>query len=119
MVKEIKDVNEIKAITGLSHDEKETCICIAYDDTFASLTTNDNTWISKMKTCFQINKQEFICVQQSDEKSGEIYSYTFTFPKKYVSIRSKKVERKAFTEEQKAAAAERLKLGRAKKKATD
>lgn len=102
----IKSPDEIKTIYGVRNDEKETSISLVANDDMAILYTNDNVFLTKMKKRFAKNTTEFTCEEFFNSEDGEVYSYKFTFPKKYVSIRT---VTKEVSDEQRKAASKRFK----------
>lgn len=90
---------------GLTYEEQEICINATRDEDMATAYCSDRTWITKLDKLVQNSPNLFKVV--AEDENGK----TYEFPKKLISIRSSFVKRE-MTEEQRRAAAERLKKAR-------
>lgn len=88
--------------TRLSRNEQETIICFNQSDNTACISTFKNNWIKKLKTYVQEYPDD-VTLDREDPYG----SYTFTVPKKCISLRSPK--KREISEEQKQAMSERAK----------
>ena len=100
------------SITGITVDEQETVIVFSRDGKTASVETTDSTVFTKLKKCAATSPDEWVLTNVTQEQ-GEtdpmrLSSVCFECPKKLISIRSKSVAPRELTEEERAAAAERL-----------
>lgn len=92
---------------ALSRYEQETVINFNAKEDAAELYTADPVWIRKMDKLIKQNPEQFK-PGKSERYEGKVIAKRYIFPKRFVTIRSKDIERK-MTEEQKRAAAERMK----------
>lgn len=111
---QITNVDEIKSITSLSKDERETTISFYEDEKTLSLVTSSNRMLTKLKKCMKENSNEYRCYLISEDENKEPTGYEFIFPTKYLKFTKKAREGRVFTEEEKKQAAERLKRAREK-----
>lgn len=93
---------------AISIDEQEICISASRNEDKATIYCSDSTWITKMDKLVQKSPELFKVISEND------ISKTYEFPKRLISIRSSIVTRE-YTDEQRAAMAERLALSRKKK----
>ncbi len=84
---------------SLSIDEQEIHINASRDEDFAIAYCSDSTWITKFDNLVKKSPDLFKVVTEND------VSKTYQFPKRLISIRS---TIKEMSEEQKRAAAERM-----------
>ena len=84
---------------GLSMEEQEIHIGASRDEDFAICYCSDSTWITKMDKLVAKSPELFKVIAEND------ISKTYKFPKRLISVRSSIRE---MTEEQKQAAAERM-----------
>ncbi len=94
----------------LSKYEQEVVISFSAADGTADIYTADPVWIRKLDKLVQQNPEQFI-PGKVETYQGEIVAKRYTFPKRFLSIRSKDVKRE-LTEEQKIELTERLRRGR-------
>lgn len=85
---------------SLSIQEQELHINASRDEEYATAYCSDGTWITKMDKLVRKSPDLFKVVAEND------ISKTYRFPKRLISIRS---TIKEMSEEQKLAAAERMK----------
>lgn len=97
-------------IKGLSAEEQETTVNISRADDFLTVYTSDNTYLTKLKKLVAANPNEWEIIEIIEAK-GVISGIKLKAPKNLVSFREKSVSRE-MSEEQRAAAAERLKSSR-------
>lgn len=95
----------------LSKYEQEVVISFSAADGTADLYTADPVWIRKLDKLVQQNPAQFV-PGKVETYQGEIVAKRYTFPKRFLSIRSKNPEKRELTDEQKAELTERLKRGR-------
>lgn len=84
---------------SLSIEEQEIHINASRDEDFATAYCSDSTWITKMDKLVKRSPDLFKVIAEND------VSKTYQFPKRLISIRS---TIKEMSEEQKQAAAERM-----------
>ena len=100
---------------GISLAEQETVINFYRTDDRMSIYTSDQTMITKLLSRVGENKSKsqagYLLVRE-DKIDGRIVGIEVTDPKTFRTLRSKKPERKPMTEEQKRAAADRLRKAR-------
>ena len=111
--KEVKrrvNINDL-VITGVSTDEQETTINYGRNDEEAEVYTSDNTVLTKIKNMFSSDDCEWKLKNVVKDRKGNVVSVFFSVPKKLISLRAKTVKSN-LTDEQRRAAAERLKNAR-------
>lgn len=101
----IEKVEDIVAINGLKSFEQETSINFYRDSDIAIISTTDNTYMTKIKALFEKNSKDYEI--WANMSGNNVDSYTIKMPKKLVSLRVATKSRN-MTEEQKQAAAERM-----------
>ena len=104
------NINDL-LITGVSADEQETTINFSRTDKEAEIYTSDNTVLTKIKNMFSSDDCEWKLKNVVKDRKGNVVSVFFSVPKKLISLRAKTVK-SSLTDEQKQAAAERLKNAR-------
>ena len=109
-VKRRMNINDL-VITGVSTDEQETTINFSRTDKEAEVYTSDNTVLTKIKNMFSSDDCEWKLKNVVKDRKGNVVSVFFSVPKKLISLRAKTVK-SSLTDEQKQAAAERLKNAR-------
>lgn len=88
--------------------EQETVIQYGREDDHATIYTSDSTRMTKLDRLCKESPEFYSLKEVAKDQDGHIVSKTYTLSdKKMVSFRGKKMSR-VMTEEQKAAAAERL-----------
>lgn len=89
---------------------KETSWNFISDDTVAYFSSSEQRWIAKIRKLAEQNPEEVIILKQPQENGGVIYAQV---PPKWLKVSPpRKVN---YTEEQRAAMAERLRQNRLKK----
>ena len=104
------NINDL-SITGVSADEQETTINYGRTDKEAEVYTSDNTVLTKIKNMFNSDDCEWKLKDVVKDQDRNIVGVFFAIPKKLISLRAKTVKSN-LTDEQKRAAAERLKKAR-------
>lgn len=95
-------------------DFKETVIGYLNVDDFATFSSGERKWVSKMLKLYETHKDEMKLIAHPDNNDGIIVVHV---PKKWLKVSPpRKVE---YTEEQRAALAERLAAARDKNKESD
>ena len=107
---QINNPEEIIPVVGLPGDEQEFTITASRNDKKIAIYVSDNTFLTKVKKAFAANPTGWTGYVVKN-KEGNPTGYFFETSKKYLTLRSKDRTRK-MTEEQRAAAAERLKRSR-------
>ena len=93
-------------MAGLSRHEQEVIINFNASEEMAELYTADPTWMRKLDKLVEQNPEQFKPGKVETYK-GNVVAKRYSFPKRFITIRSKdKVS--TMTEEQRRAAAERL-----------
>ncbi|MGN0362150.1 MAG: hypothetical protein ACI4ET_04845 [Bilifractor sp.] len=96
-------------------NEQETIITFSRDSDFAEIYTSDTTMRTKLHKLNSKNSKDWVLVKQDrDRVDHDIVSEIFRCPKRLISLR-RVVATRAYTEEQRQAAAERLKKARQSK----
>ena len=100
------------SIAGIPGDDQETVIVFSRGGETASVETTDSTVFTKLKKCAATSPDEWVLTNVTQEQ-GEtdpmrLSSVCFECPKKLISIRSKTVAPREMTDEERAAAAERM-----------
>lgn len=91
---------------GLSRYEQEVTIGFNAEEDTAEIYTADPVWIRKLDKLVEGNPEQF--KPGSVEKyQGKVISKRYTFPKRFITIRSKDMKRD-LTDEQRAEIAARL-----------
>lgn len=91
-----------------STDEQEVTITAYRGDERMSLWVSDNTMLTKVKRCMRANPEEWKLERVEWHKEGTVAGYEFSFPKKYLSFRTKTTTYE-LTDEQRAERAARFK----------
>ena len=89
--------------------EQEVIISLNAAEDTAEIYTADPVWIRKMDKLVQRNPEQFR-PGKVEAYQGEVVAKRYTFPKRFVSIRSKDVKQ-ALTDEQRAELAARFNRG--------
>jgi hypothetical protein len=91
-------------------DFKETCIEYLDADKYATFCSSETKWINKIRKLHDLRPNEVIIIKEPENNDGMLVSHV---PKSWMKI-SPPASRN-MTDEQRAAAAERLRLAREKK----
>lgn len=95
---------------ALTRYEQETIINFNAEEDTAELYTADPVWMRKLDKLLEQNPEQFK-PGRSEKYEGKIIAKRYILPKRFISIRSKDVERK-MTDEQKERAAQQLRDNR-------
>ena len=95
---------------GLSVNEQETVVNFERNTDKATVYTSDSTMLTKLHKLMEKNPKEWRLIDKG-RIDGDIVSETFECPKRLISFRTSTTSR-VMTEEQREAAAERLKKAR-------
>lgn len=94
-------------------NEQETVINLRRNEGKAIIYTSDTLMMSKLHRLHEKNSHDWICVKKdTDSMDHDVVSETWECPKNLISFKAMK---RTMTEEQRQAAAERLKRMREKK----
>lgn len=104
------NINDL-SITGVSADEQETTINYGRTDKEAEVYTSDNTVLTKIKNMFNSDGCEWKLKDVVKDQDGNVVGVFFIVLKKLISLRAKTMKSN-LTDEQRRAAAERLKKAR-------
>ena len=86
----------------VSNYERETLISFNEAEGTADMTTYNQAWIRKFDRLCEENPEQFKRVDWDTQKlDGKVISKRYTFPKRFITIRTKDVKRE-LTEEQRA-----------------
>ena len=91
----------------LSKYEQEVVISFSAADGIADIYTADPVWIRKLDKLVQQNPEQFI-PGKVETYQGEIVAKRYTFPKRFLSIRSKDTKQE-LTDEQREQRREQMK----------
>lgn len=97
---------------NLSKYEQEVVINFNAGEDIADLYTANPVWLRKMDKLVEKNPEQFKLIRV-DKHQGEIVAKRYTFPKRFVTIRSGDKKRE-LTEAQRKELAERMKQRRTK-----
>lgn len=95
--------------------EQETSVTFLRQENVMKIYTSDNTTLTDLKKKLRDNPSEWKCWEGPRNSDGTISGYFFEAPKDLLTFRTKTVSRE-MTEEQRQAAAERLRATRNKQK---
>ena len=95
---------------SLTAVERESVITFNAAEENADIYASDPVWIRKFDKLVEQNPEQFKVIQEF-KYEGKVVARRYTFPKSFLTVRSKKRENH-LTDEQKEAAAKRLLLGR-------
>lgn len=98
----------------VSTDEQEVTITAYRGDERMSLWVTDNTMLTKVKRCMRANPDEWKLERVEWHKVGTVAGYEFSFPKKYLSFRTKTTSFE-LSEEERAERAKKLNEAKLKK----
>ena len=93
-------------MTGLSRYEQEVTIGFNAAGDTAELYTADPVWMRKLDKLVEQNPEQFRS-ERSETYKEEVVAKRYSFPKRFITIRSKDVKRE-LTDEQRTELAERL-----------
>lgn len=93
-------------MAGLSRYEQEVTIGFNAAEDTAELYTADSVWMRKLDKLVEQNPEQFR-LGRTETCKGEVVAKRYSFPKRFITIRSRDVKRE-LTDEQRAELAERL-----------
>lgn len=99
---------------GLSIQEQETTVNFFRDSDLCTVYTSDSTVMTKLDKLVDSDASPWKLKEEYRLQNGELIGKTYETHKKLISFR-KNITIRDLTEEQKKAAAERMKIGRDKK----
>lgn len=105
------DLEEL-TITGNASDESEVCITALRSEEIAEIYTSDNVYLTKFKKLIEANPDTWKIVKVVERSDGTVSGVMLQAPKKCLSFRASEKTGRIMTDEQKAAAAERLRAAR-------
>lgn len=105
------DLEEL-AISGNASEESEVCVTALKSEDFADIYTSDNVYLTKFKKLVEANPDAWKIAQVVERPDGTVYGVMLRVPKKCLSFRAAERVGRAMTDEEKAAAAERLRAAR-------
>lgn len=105
------DLEEL-IISGNDSDESEVCITALKPEDFADIYTSDNVYLTKFKKLVEANPDAWKIVQVVERLDGTVSGVMLQAPKKFISFRAAERVGRVMTDEEKAAAAERLRAAR-------
>ena len=121
----IKSYNQYKAlkeydleeltISGNTSDESEVCVTALKSEEIANIYTSDNSYLTKFKKLIEINPDAWKITQVVERSDGTISGVMLRVPKKFISFRAVERVGRVMTDEEKTAAAERLRALRSNK----
>lgn len=105
------DLEEL-TISGNASDESEVCVTALKSEDIADIYTSDNVYLTKFKKLIEANPDAWKIIRVVERPDGTISGVTLQAPKKCLSFRAAERTGRIMTDEQKAAAAERLRAAR-------
>ena len=105
------DLEEL-AISGNDSEESEVCVTALKSEDFADIYTSDNVYLTKFKKFVETNPDTWKIVQVIERPDGTVSGVMLQVPKKCLSFRAAERVGRVMTDEEKAAAAERLRAAR-------
>ena len=108
------DLEEL-AISGNTSEESEVCVTALKSEDIANIYTSDNSYLTKFKKLIEINPDAWKITQVVERSDGTISGVMFRVPKKFISFRAVERVGRVMTDEEKTAAAERLRALRSNK----
>lgn len=93
---------------SLTAAERETCITFSEEDRTADLMTYNAIWMRKLDKLCKANPEQFRCIEADTQRiEGRIVGKRYTFPERFITIRTKDVKLN-LTDEQREAAREHM-----------
>jgi len=96
-------------------EEQEVVINFGRNDEFVTAYVTDRTWMTKLDKRVSENPQQFSVIEEHII-DGSLIGRTYKFPKKLITIRTKEILGREFSEEHKQALAEGLRKWREEQK---
>ena len=105
------DLEEL-TISGNASEESEVCVTALKSEDVADVYTSDNVYLTKFKKLIEANPDVWKITQVVERSDGTVSGVTLRIPKKCLSFRAAERVGRVMTDEEKAAAAERLRAAR-------
>lgn len=105
------DLEEL-TISGNASEESEVCITALKSEDVADVYTSDNVYLTKFKKLIEANPDVWKIAQVVERSDGTVSGVMLRIPKKCLSFRAAERVGRVMTDEEKAAAAERLRAAR-------
>ena len=105
------DLEEL-TISGNPSDESEVCVTALKSEDVAEIYTSDNIYLTKFKKLVEANPDAWKITQIVERSDGTVSGVMLRIPKKCLSFRAAERVGRVMTDEEKAAAAERLRAAR-------
>lgn len=99
---------ELKSVVCEDIYEQETTIVFSRKENKASVYCSDNTMLTKIQKLLNTPDSEWELKGMDEDKEGNPTGYFFECPKNLISLRAKKKVGKEYTDEERAAFAERM-----------
>jgi hypothetical protein len=101
------DLEEL-TISGNLSEESEVCVTALKSEDIADIYTSDNIYLTKFKKLIETNPDAWKITQVVERSDGTVSGVMLRAPKKFISFRAVERVGRVMTDEEKAAAAERL-----------
>ena len=108
------DLEEL-TISGNTSEESEVCVTALKSEDIANIYTSDNSYLTKFKKLIETNPDAWKITQVVERSDGTISGVMLQVPKKFISFRAVERVGRVMTDEEKTAAAERLRALRSNK----
>ena len=108
------DLEEL-AISGNTSEDSECCVTALKSEAISNIYTSDNSYLTKFKKLIEINPDAWKITQVVERSDGTISGVMLRVPKKFISFRAVERVGRVMTDEEKTAAAERLRALRSNK----
>ena len=108
------DLEEL-AISGNTSEESEVCVTALKSEDIANIYTSDNSYLTKFKKLIETNPDAWKITQVVERSNGTVSGVMLQAPKKFISFRAVERVGRVMTDEEKTAAAERLRALRSNK----
>ena len=108
------DLEEL-TISGNTSEESEVCVTALKSEDIANVYTSDNSYLTKFKKLIEVNPDAWKITQVVERSDGTVSGVMLQVPKKFISFRAVERVGRVMTDEEKTAAAERLRALRSNK----
>lgn len=105
------DLEELTILGNVS-EESEICITALKSENTADIYTSDNIYLTKFKKLIEANPDVWKITQVVERPDGAVSGIMLRVPKKCLSFRAAERVGRVMTDEEKVAAAERLRAAR-------
>ena len=105
------DLEEL-IISGNASDESEVCVTALKSEDIVDVYTSDNIYLTRFKKLIEANPDAWKITQVVERSDGTVSGVVLQAPKKCLSFRAAERVGRVMTDEEKAAAAERLRAAR-------